>query len=825
MTIPEGSKKKILELIDRVDAGSFDEAIRTEMDPFVFYNLSSLRAGMVSWLPIEKDMRVLEVNGGFGALTGTLLSMAGTVDVIESDPDCVLALGRRYRGEERLRIIPQDPKSFKCEGPYDCIVITDVRKDGDLIPLLGGWLRDGGFLAAAFRNRIGLQYWCGAADDAVRIPFSGLEDGKDSSLYSPSELRELLKSSGFSSVQGYSVLPDEFFPQAVYAEDEPPRGSIRDRVFAVDPFRGTRTADENRLYDTAAEECLFFQTSDQILYLCRKTASGGEKRRPVYAALSTDRGREHGFATILYSDDTAEKRALFPEGIPSLKAVYENGEHLKERGISIVSQTFSDGRIVMPRIRSASMLSYIEGLKDPDEVSKVFLMMRDDIMRSSDAASIPEDEAERIWGVSSVKLGPVLEKGFIDMIPYNCFWQDGSISYYDQEFSEDRCPVRYILFRAVYYTYIHLPGLEKVIRQSELRSRLGIDEELWKAFLKHENAFVRENRRLDLFQNVYLWAEEARDAGSRRRLPSGSADPARAEEALLEKVHGVQLDLLKEFDRLCEEQGLRYFAIHGTLLGAVRHRGFIPWDDDVDLAMPREDFDKLVSACGDLFRAPYHLQTQESEYRCYYGGYAKLRNSETAAIEVQNAGRDCDQGIWIDIMPLDRCPSSFKKLQKLQKRITFGQRLLLMKKYPGDPFITADIPAKKVSLYWLIKSVVPGRLIRPWLRRLFTSGKRTGKLSILACCYGGAPNRNYYDEEQFSGALRMPFEDMQLPVPRGYEEVLRSRYGEEFMQIPPYNKRRRKHTVYLDPDRSWRDVDPKDVLEGLREANRLSLMR
>ncbi|MBR0441361.1 MAG: LicD family protein, partial [Firmicutes bacterium] len=106
-----------------------------------------------------------------------------------------------------------------------------------------------------------------------------------------------------------------------------------------------------------------------------------------------------------------------------------------------------------------------------------------------------------------------------------------------------------------------------------------------------------------------------------------------------------------------------------------------------------------------------------------------------------------------------------------------------------------------------------------------TSGKRTGKLSILACCYGGAPNRNFYDEEQFSGALRMPFEDMQIPVPRGYEEVLRSRYGEGFMQIPPHNRRRRKHTVYLDPDRSWRDVDPKDVLEGLREANRLSLMR
>ena len=114
-------------------------------------------------------------------------------------------------------------------------------------------------------------------------------------------------------------------------------------------------------------------------------------------------------------------------------------------------------------------------------------------MRSSEAANIPEDKAERVWGVSAARLGPALEKGFIDMIPYNCFWQDGRISYYDQEFSEERCPVRYILFRAVYYTYIHIPGLEKVIRQSELRSRLGIDEELWKAFLKHENAFVREN--------------------------------------------------------------------------------------------------------------------------------------------------------------------------------------------------------------------------------------------------------------------------------------------------------------------------------------------
>ena len=119
----------------------------------------------------------------------------------------------------------------------------------------------------------------------------------------------------------------------------------------------------------------------------------------------------------------------------------------------------------------------------------------------------------------------------------------------------------------------------------------------------------------------------------------------------MKNIWAVELDLLLEFDRVCKKYNLKYFLIFGTLLGAVRHKGFIPWDDDIDVAMPRNDYEKLLSLTQE-FNHPYYLQTPFlKDGSCF--SFLKLRNSNTSAVTNKFSYETFNQGIWIDINPLD----------------------------------------------------------------------------------------------------------------------------------------------------------------------------
>ncbi|MCC8164134.1 MAG: LicD family protein [Lachnospiraceae bacterium] len=121
------------------------------------------------------------------------------------------------------------------------------------------------------------------------------------------------------------------------------------------------------------------------------------------------------------------------------------------------------------------------------------------------------------------------------------------------------------------------------------------------------------------------------------------------------KIWKVELDLIREFQRVCEKYNLRYFASNGTLLGIVRHHGFIPWDDDVDIVMPRPDYDKLLQVAGTEFSSPYILHTADTGHN-YYRNYARLRNTATTAMPYRDWNRgDCCNGIFIDLFPLNGC--------------------------------------------------------------------------------------------------------------------------------------------------------------------------
>ena len=141
----------------------------------------------------------------------------------------------------------------------------------------------------------------------------------------------------------------------------------------------------------------------------------------------------------------------------------------------------------------------------------------------------------------------------------------------------------------------------------------------------------------------------------------------------MKKIWAVELDLFKQLDSICKKHKITYYADGGTLLGAIRHHGFIPWDDDMDFIMYRKDFDKLCKFSSE-FKDPYFFQIEETDpgsLRCH----AQLRNTSTTGIlnSEKNFNYPFNQGIFIDIFPLDNVPEDSKK------RIDFVKRMKKLK--------------------------------------------------------------------------------------------------------------------------------------------------
>ena len=118
------------------------------------------------------------------------------------------------------------------------------------------------------------------------------------------------------------------------------------------------------------------------------------------------------------------------------------------------------------------------------------------------------------------------------------------------------------------------------------------------------------------------------------------------------KVWAVGMELLEQFDRVCKKHGLRYFVYYGTLLGAVRHQGYIPWDDDIDVVMFRDDYERFQLIASEEFTEPYFFQNSYTD--CVLWPFSKIRDSRTTAIERRFTNlRDFHHGIFMDVFPLD----------------------------------------------------------------------------------------------------------------------------------------------------------------------------
>ena len=258
------------------------------------------------------------------------------------------------------------------------------------------------------------------------------------------------------------------------------------------------------------------------------------------------------------------------------------------------------------------------------------------------------------------------------------------------------------------------------------------------------------------------------------------------QEITFEENKKYQLEILKDVTNFCDENGITYFLAFGTLIGAVRHKGFIPWDDDIDIQMPRPDYIKFLKAYkGEHFKviSPYDTQAKHS--------VAKVIDTRTVKIEkAVKYEKGQELGIDIDIFPIDAQPDDEGEFLKYFKNKQIIYRLFYFSICDFWQF------SLKAKIAYLIPSVI-GKLVGKnyFMKKIdqinahydYETSNYVGSTSSL---YEGVKNRAL--KEWYKDSILMDFEGSKYKVPVGYHEILTKIYG-DYMQLPPEEKRITHH--------------------------------
>ena len=271
------------------------------------------------------------------------------------------------------------------------------------------------------------------------------------------------------------------------------------------------------------------------------------------------------------------------------------------------------------------------------------------------------------------------------------------------------------------------------------------------------------------------------------------------EPKVLERLHALQLEMLQDLQTICEKYDLQYFAVFGTALGAVRHKGFIPWDDDIDVGMLRKDYDVFIQVVEKEMGDKYQIMTPEVDknYACCV---TKFQRKGTKFISYLSDKLDCEQCIFIDIFPFD-CIAPTKKKAKQQQLITlFLDRLIYLCgsahpiiPYSGIKYHMAEGICWCAHYITKIFHISPKAIYRVFVKQCTKYNKAT---TNVVTSFGDGCSLKYRSAVNEMFPLKeTEFENMKIKMMNNDDEHLKRTYG-DYMQLPPVEQRI-NHAPYI----------------------------
>ena len=263
----------------------------------------------------------------------------------------------------------------------------------------------------------------------------------------------------------------------------------------------------------------------------------------------------------------------------------------------------------------------------------------------------------------------------------------------------------------------------------------------------------------------------------------------------LQQVQDVEYEILVEFDRVCKILNTPYQLFAGTLLGAVRHKDFIPWDDDIDVCMLRSDYEHFVNECGAVLCDKFFLQTSKTDPKSVVQ-FAKIRKNGTVYENDVDNLPDSHTGIWIDIFPMDKVkPGTIsEKVQYFEVSVLYA---LITSTVKNRVLASRTLWKRLIrGFFHFVMHIVSKTFVERQLYKVMTRYENTDAKHLAM--YSNGVGWNYYGHirelESFYDTISMKFHEAEFLVPRNYDEVLTKAYG-DYMKFPPEEERKPKHGV------------------------------
>lgn len=254
-------------------------------------------------------------------------------------------------------------------------------------------------------------------------------------------------------------------------------------------------------------------------------------------------------------------------------------------------------------------------------------------------------------------------------------------------------------------------------------------------------------------------------------------------EEELKQIQEIQIELIQEVDRICKKCHIHYNMVGGTMLGAIRHQGHIPWDDDADIGFLRKEYEKFRNACrSELDTERFYIQDFR-DTEGYRWGYAKLRRKGTQFIRLNQEFMPYEQGIFIDLMPFDPVPDG-----EIQRKLHFFQCFLYRKLFWSKVGKHQDKNLLFRVLYFSL-SLIPEKIIKASFS-CFISRHQNQKTDLVRILTFPTPKHCYgYRKEWYTKLAFYPFGRLNLPGAKDYDGYLKCKYG-NYIDLPPVEKRK-----------------------------------